>query len=262
MARRSVACAFLLLGCIGLLAPASAPAAPASTPAFWVTPLNGSYTGLDSNGERVSFNVQATTPGATEQLAITTQAGTYSSLCQPLGLVHGPMVDVECLAGAGNPPAVVARVGMVAVYADATVDSDNHAVFNGTLTAVYQPNENPVPLPDVTFRAELSNPAAVATLVGIQHTAASGVATPTVRCAATGVRSCRGTVTVKGGGQTGRARFRLPDGASKRVRVRLPGRLASRLNIGGPVPVNLTVRSSHPRTLTVVRRAKGQLTPP
>jgi len=237
------------------------------------TPLEGLYQGKDSAGGRIAFRVSAAPPGsglAGTQYASFRRAGSYSSICTPVGLVFGPLLGAGCKAGPfpdpplPDLPLVFAETNLKAVYADPTVDDENDAVFNGTVGGATQTystesgEKRTDPYPQLTWRAVLVDPAAVATPIPGRIRIAGDAARVAVRCQARGLPACSGTLELSGGGlgPPVTAHFRLPDGARRIVSVRLPARAARSLaSSGGATRFSARVVSSNPRTRTTHRRA-------
>lgn len=233
-----------------------------SASASVVTPLAGLYEGTDSAGERVAFTVSPAGEG--RQAVFFRAAGSYAAICSPFGLVLGPLMSGRCQGGPfpdpEHPPSVIGKVGLNAVYADATADRFNDAVFNGTLTASAQAWEEagaPIAYPALTWRAVLTEPAAVATVVGGQGVVEDGVARLEIGCDAKGLSSCTGVVKLRSGaaGAVAEQRFRVRDESSRLVSIQLPGALARALAGAGRGQVSAKVVSDHPRARSVERKS-------
>ncbi|HKZ13654.1 MAG TPA: hypothetical protein VJL81_07410 [Solirubrobacterales bacterium] len=263
----------------GTLAVGLSLAVLASAAAAAVKPLKGIYVGTDSTGGRIAFSVFGLSGGPDRGMQIVDfrGGGSYESICSPQGLVIGPLFGGWCRGGPfpdphpADTPWIFGQVDFKGVYADRTANADNNAAFNGTVKAaalVFSTEEptsteveggeggpdRTIPYPELSWRAVLVDPAAVATAeTGGLRVTADDLRLP-LHCKARGVPACAGTVTAAWPGRVSRrARFDVPAGLSREVALPVP---QSRGRSGTEVErLKLTITSEDGRTRTVRRHA-------
>lgn len=266
----------ILLGTIGVTLSLALLAGAASAA---VKPLEGLYVGTDSAGGRIAFGVSGLTGGPDRGIQVVDfrGAGSYESICAPHGLIIGPLFGGWCRGGPfpdphpAGTPWVFGQVDFKGVYADRTANADNNAVFNGTVKAaalvfsLEEPTDEEVqsgewgphqtiPYPELSWRAVLVDPAAVATAeTGDLRVTADTLRLP-LHCKARGVPACAGIVTAAGPGHVSRrTRFHVPAGARREIALPLPrshGRSGP-----GRERLKLTITSEDGRTRTVRHHA-------